>query len=712
MNCGMLVHIKNGRIIKVKGNKEHPVSQGYICARGATAVDFHYHPRRLNYPLKRAGKRGEGKWSQISWDDALDEVAKKLQQIKDKHGSEALAHSRGTYRTDHYFATRFFNLFGSPNIFGAPNICFGNPTAVMTAIYGGLTSTHYISPKSTKCLVLWGGNPAESYPRQWSEIIAAKKLGVKIITIDPRFSAAAKHADIWLKIKPGTDCALALAWLNVIIENGIYDQDFVERWTYGFEILHNNIKNYTPTKMAKITLIPEEKIIESAMMYAKNRPALISLGVKIDQLGKNATYATQAQCILRAITGNLDNQGGELMGVDKKLQKVVKDTDMELNNKLSSEQKKKQIGSTKFKLMSQIGYELMTPYVEKTPYIPVQTACNVAIAHAPSVWRAIISGEPYPVKALIVQANNPLLQATNTKLVYEALEKLDLLVVMDYFMTPTAMMADYVFPAADWLERPVMTTTTTRNYINVGERAVKPEFQRRTDYQLWRGLGIRLGQEEYWPWKTLEDCYEFRIRPLGYSLKDFSNNIFAIKGQVNYMKYEQYGFATPSGKVELYSTIFKKLGYYPLPVYQEPAENGLIDAAEYPYILVTGGRVKWFYHSEFRQITQLRDKHPDPLIEINPKTAEKLNIKEGEWVWIETPLGRIKQRAKFSDIPPEVVHAEHSWWFPEKSGNKPSLFGLWESNVNVVISDNPELCDPLTGSWPHRTLCKIYKVVN
>ncbi len=342
-------------------------------------------------------------------------------------------------------------------------------------------------------------------------------------------------------------------------------------------------------------------------------------------------------------------------------------------------------------------------------------------AHAPTLYRAILTGKPYPVKALITMASNPMVTQANTKLVYEALKSpnLELYVVVDFFMTPSAMLADYVLPAACWLERPVLSTFMDYgNAIAAGEAAlpqkIEGEYEYKTDYEIWRELGIRLGQEEYWPWKTLEEAYDFRLKPLGYTFKEFIKKGRFMSLPTQYKKYEKIGFGTPTGKVELYSTILEKLGYDPLPYFEEPKETPVSNpelAREYPFVLITGGKIREFYHSEWRQIKTIRRLHPDPIVQIHPRTAEKLGIKDGDWVWIETVRGRVRQKAKlFNGIDEKVVHAEHGWWFPEMPGEEPWLYGVWMSNINVVINDDPEYCNPVLGSWPLRTaLCKIYK---
>ena len=242
-NCGVLVHIENGKITKVEGDSNSPLSGGRVCLRGMRGVEFHYHPDRLNYPLKRVGKRGEGRWKKIPWDEALNEIAEQLMEIKQKCGPEALSAISGTYRSpDRWAMVRFLHLYGSPNYCQPANICFCNTIVVNAVTYGAFPLAH-VAPNS-KCIVIWGKNPAQSYQHIWADVLGIKKKGVKLIVIDPRYTEASAKADIWLRLRPQTDCALGLGWINVIIREGLYDEEFIKKWTVGFDELKECIKEY------------------------------------------------------------------------------------------------------------------------------------------------------------------------------------------------------------------------------------------------------------------------------------------------------------------------------------------------------------------------------------------------------------------------------------------------------------------------------------
>lgn len=715
--CSVQVVIQDGRMVKVEENKDHPRAEAIrrtvrACSRARHAPEWFYHPDRLKFPLKRLGDRGEGKWQQIPWEQTLDEIADKLGAIKERYGAEAVGTSSGTGRTFDEYRIRFFNLFGSPNNFGQGHICFGPSNSIAYAVmgYSGLSAT--VTPE-TKCCLMLGFNPEQSIRRTWFATLDMKRRGGRLIVVDPRRTKPAETADIWLQIRPGTDAALLMGMINIIIAEGLYDRQFVENRCHGFDKLVERAQEYPLDKVAEITWLPKESIIEAARMYASNKPAVIQQMEGLEHI-PNCIEALHARFILAAITGNFGIKGGEkLRGVHTKLRTEY---EIQLNEIVSPEQKAKQLGSDRFKLESWPGYDIL---MENTK-VKVGRE-HICFAHAGMAYEAMITGKPYPIKAVITLSSNPLLTQANSKKVYKALKNLDLYVVVDYWLTSSAEIADYVLPAAGWMERPqLFNFWDTVPYIDVGEEAMPPtvesQYERRNDYDFWRGLGLRLGQEKYWPWQNLEEALNYRLEPLGLTISEavakYGSFIAPAKGEGGYEKLE---FDTSTGKFEIYSTVLEKLGYDPLPRYYEPVESPVSNpelAKEYPFILITGGRHHPFYHTEHRQIDSLRREHPEPIVQINPNTAAKLGIGDGEWVWIESPRGRVRQKCRcFDGIDPRVIHAQHGWWFPELPGEEPWLHGAWESNINVLTSDDLEQCNPINGGWPLRTLlCKVYKI--
>lgn len=443
--CGVLVKVKSGRLEAIEENPDYPrkvFPRIAGCPRAQRAREYIYHPERLRYPRKRVGERGEGRWQEISWEQALDEIAERLAKIRQTYGAEAVAATTGTYRTHWEYGWRFFNLFGSPNIAGQGQICSGPRQLMGHTICGNFS--FYSVNANTRCIVLLGIQLPPARPRTLHDLREARKSGAKLIVIDPRGVGQAPNADIWLQPRHGTDCALLLGMINVIIQEGLFDAEFVDRWCHGFDRVKERIQSYPPERVQEITTVPADKIIEAARMYATTKPGVIIEGMGVEQQQNNAEIL-HARWILAAIVGNLDIDGGEQFRPHH-LPGVIPDRDIQLPEMLPEEQKAKQIGYEDFRLFSwkgrQVVQEAMTRAWGKVAGTPW------TFAHAPSMFRAILTGKPYPIKALITYHSNPMVTYANTKLIYKALKTLDLYVVMDLFETPSACLADYVLPAA------------------------------------------------------------------------------------------------------------------------------------------------------------------------------------------------------------------------------------------------------------------------
>lgn len=721
--CAMKVYVEAGEIKKVSVDTAAPVTPGVFCVRPTLARDYQNHPFRLSFPLKRRGARGANDWEQISWDRALDEIAAKLARIRDQYGAEAVATSSGTGRGAADFAkTRFMNLFGSPNRFGAVTICYGPRSMVWYTTFGSSVVPDQ-KPGKTQMMVLWGRNPHEGGPSSWHSFLKAKSAGMRTMVVDPRLTEPARRADLWVQLRPGTDVALALGMMNIIIEEKLYDEEFVENHTFGFAELKERASEYTVERVAGITGLSGYKLVEIARFFAEHQPHNMVIGVAAEHSAPNSIQAIRAINILRAIAGSIDTEGGGLLAGP--CPGFVPDAAMELNHLLPEEQRRKQIGADRFRFLSYPGWELVEAELKKRwgERHPLAAYLN-CMAHAPSVFRAMLSGEPYPVKGLIVSASNPLLAFANTRLVYQALKAAELLVTFDITWTPTAQLSDYVLPAACWLERADMgnfASVGAYPLVQIGEAAIPSrvpgEYERFNDYEFWWGLGTRLGQREHWPWESFEEVWEYRLKEI---MEERGNASLAEFIREKRWALEPPGpgvcregpLATPSGKVELYSTILERLGYDPLPLYNEPHIPEDVKK-EYPLLNISGPRVRPYHHSEFRHVESFRRQHPDPIVEIPVDTALKKGIVDGDWVYIETPLGKIKQRARLSNaFSPGYIVTQHAWWFPEQPGEEPSLHGLWESNINVTTDDDPDKCDPLSGGWPLKgqyLRCRISK---
>ena len=529
--------------------------------------------------------------------------------------------------------------------------------------------------------MLWGCNPNISEPRYVVKINEALSRGAKLIVIDPRLTDMASRADVWLQVRPGTDGALALGMLNVIINNNLYDDDFVKRWTIGFDKLSKYIQQWPPEKVERITWVPSELIKKAAYMYAQNKASSIAIGSSSLSQNANCFQANRAIAILVSICGNIDIPGGNVNYLSPLGERSVAtgQTDR-VFGKLSDVQIRKRLGAESFRALAEKGFML---------------------SHPKAVWQAIILGRPYPVEAMLLIGMNPLITFENALEVRQALMKLDFLAVSELFMTPTAELADIVLPASHWSEREDIIDIQTRGWVFAQPQIVEPPDQCWSDRKIIIELAKRLGLEF---WEYEKDIFNFRLEHLGITWEQFKEK-FAYERPVEYKKHEKSGrLLTRSGKVELYSDTLKDLGYDPLPSHIEPPESPISApelSSDYPLIL-TGSRLSFYNHSCYRNINSLREMCPDPFLEIHPDTAKELGIRDGDWVRIETVRGSIKHKAKFTQgIHPRVVSATHGWWYGYHDGWK-------EVNINVLTGN--EVCDPHVGSPLTRgLLCRVMK---
>jgi anaerobic selenocysteine-containing dehydrogenase len=531
--------------------------------------------------------------------------------------------------------------------------------------------------------MVWGSNIVWTNPDEYKAENLNKTLakGAKLIVVDPRLTYLAGRADVWLQLRPGTDTALAFGMLNVIINDRLYDKGFVEKYVHGWDKFVERVQQYPLNKVEDITWVPADKIREAARLYAQTKPACIQWGISIEQT-INCIDNNRLLTDLMAITGNLDIPGGNVLMVPPPIRVA---SEFGAHRLLPPEQRKKRLGGSTFRL-----------------------ADRIAVIAPKTVWDAIVTGKPYPVKAVQLHGSNPVVTREGANDVYQALSQVEFMVVADFFLTPTAELADIVLPAATWLEMDNTADSWKRSGYIFAKRKIVQIGECWQDHKIFNELGKRLGQGEYWR-DNVEADLDNVLEPSGITFKQFKEMGY-LRGKMEYRKYEKNGFSTPTRKVESYSTIMEDLGYDPLPRYREAPESPISTpelATEYPYILTTGFRSPVFFHSEFRQIPWLRDLHPDPIVEMHPQTAAKHGIKDGDWTFIESPRGRIKQRARLTiGIDPRVVAIEHGWWFPEI---KDPGHGWNISNSNILTSNDLKQCDPAMGSNNLRALlCKIY----
>lgn len=705
--CGAKVTLNgSGGIASVKPDPDrYPYDVAVMagCRRFAANREILDHPGRINYPLKRSGQRGSGAWQRISWDQAMNEIAERLHELKARFGAESLATCISAPHTVYWPLHRFLNLWGSPNNIGMGIVCW-NPRIWVNTLTCGWPVDDELQPDLTRCTILWGINPAESDRSLfWKNLNTFANQGGNIIVIDPRRTETARLSDDWVSIKPGTDGALAMGMVNVILAEELHDRDFVREWCTGFDALAERVREYPPERVAVITGVPVKEIRRIARLYATEKPSSIFTGLGIDQSGLNCTQTLRAIAILRAITGNIDLPGASLLN-DRS--DFVPEVEMELNHLLPEEQKRKKLGAGLFSLQRHEGYEkMLRSTMRHGKQLPARYMTST---HPHLAWQAMITGKPYPIRSLVCMASNPLLCHADTKQVHRALSGLDLLVTLEKFLTPTAMLADYVLPVTGGFEQPVVQMNGgVANILYGGGPAIEPLYERRTDFEFWMGLGKRCGQEQYWPWDSLSDAMDDILSPTGLTWRDFCETGLYAPEPV-YLKYREKGFATPSGKVELNSSLLDEAGHDPLPGFRLRADAG----TEGDLLLITGVRKQPYYSSEFRQVESLRRRHPEPFAEMSAATAAALGLEDRDLVWIQTQKGRIRHRLKIVEMHPGAVSVELGWWYPERPAAEPELGGMWEANANVLTSADVEQCDPILGQWSFRSIpCRVYKAI-
>ena len=686
--CQVLVHMDGDRITKVTGDPDSPTSRGYICPKGAAGPEILYHKDRLTHPLKRAGERGENRWKRISWDQAIAEIAERLGRVRQESGTEYFAMAQGTGRPYTEFTNRFAQAFGTPNFISPGHNCF-IPRVISSSITTGalpIADIYGFGGILPAAVMNWGCNHAETGAADGMCGAMFKRAFLqakKKIVVDPRRIGLAESADYWLQLAPGSECALALAMINVIVTEDLYDHDFVEKYGFGFDRLANHVRPFTPSWAAPITHVPASLISETAKAFALTKPGCIQWGNGIDT-STNAFQTGRALLILMGITGNIDVPGGNVFWVPPK----------------EIRPKSHKLGDGKPGRGQFVTPERKAVVLSGTRF-PFTPDC-----HTPTFWKSVVSGQPYRARALWIVGSNPLLTATQGLTIERALKDfLEYTVVSDLFMTPTAQLADLVLPAAHWLEQDdivfmheVWCVMMRKKLAQIGEA--------RDDRDVILEVAHRLGLHEAFPWPDRYAYLDWLCEGTDMGFQELKEKDI-ILGRMRYKKHEEQGFATPTHKFEFYSTVMEHAGRPPLPVYVEPPLSSPEMARDYPLVLMSGTKGLYYFHSELHQIDSLRRRHPDPLVEINPETAAGLAIRDGEWVWVESPHAKVKLKARlFDGIAPDVVNAEHAWWYPEAP---PPDYRWKESCVNLLFGDDH--FDPDNGAEPLKCYrCRISPV--
>lgn len=689
--CGVKVTTEDGAIIHIEGNPDS-LTRGTMCAKGLSSIQHIDNPFRLKYPIKRAGAKGSGKWERISWDEALDTIAEKMKDAIDNFGPSTIAVSQGTGRGYNRYVHRMARSLGTANIITPGYVCHSPRLGLYGLVtgYGRLyCDYHGWGGEFPKTQIMWAKqleiSSADAEMCNW--FIQSLDYCKNLIIIDPRATAYASRATLHIQPRPGSDSALALGMMNVIISEGLWDKEFVDNWTFGFEELKERVKPYTPDKVSEITWVPKEQIIQAARMFAIDTPGCIQVGSSLERQA-NCGHTIRAITCLLGLAGNIEAPGSMLSWVLPETG-LIEDFFLELP--VTDEMRSKIIGIDKYKMGA-------------------ARTCN-----PDTMVKAILSGEA-PIKVWMSVGGQQIVHMANTKEVLEAIEKVEFMVHCDQFMGPMAEAADIVLPSAHWLEMDDVFDMHPRFMIEAHNKVVDPQGEAKSNLWIFNEIGKRVVPEHWF--EDEEACLDYQVRKgKDMTWKKFSEQTVSGcwgKDQVYYKYKTDYwvkggGFPSPTGKFEFVSKKLEELGYDPLPQYREPGESPLSTPElykEYPVVMTSGYRQPFYFLGQYRNIPWLRGFMEYPTCQLHPETAEKYGIVDGDWVWIESPRGRIRQKVRvFPGILRGVLMATANCFYPEEPPE--SYHGLLISNPNVLTSNNH--LDPMYGS-PDMTclLCKVY----
>ncbi len=697
--CAVRVRLEDGKIQRLTPRPKHPY--GFTCRRITRVHDIVYSPQRLLYPERGTGPRGKRQLERISWDEALDHIADVLKDIARRYGPEAVCiyTGRGTFEEPLWEMlspadvreTSAWNLlfpFGSPNTTGAGSNCYATQGVIAPALNSGVWKIDtFPDLEQAKLVVVWGTNPANgSPPRHMAGIQKARSKGARIIVIDPRRTETARITDArWLGLSPGTDGALALAMIQVIIEEKLYDREFVERWTVGFEDLKSFAARFTPEEAERITRVPAEDIRAAAreIARAENACFLYDTGLEYANSG---LQNTRAVLILEALTGNYDVPGGTVIYIPPWGFIVNRSC------RIAPPEGKQPVGADR--------YPLYTLYRRE--------------AQAMELPRAILEGKPYPIRALLIVGASILTAYPNPDLWRRCYEKLEFLLVVDRVPTEETFYADIVLPACTVFEYGGYVVQGRR--VAVRRPVIEPLGESRSDWDIAIALASKLGYGHLYP-RSVDEMVEWAFEGTGVNLEELRRHPEGIELPPVPMEYRKWekgrlradgkpGFETPSGKYEIASTILKRYGYDPLPVFSPPAEGplgspGLLQ--HYPLVFNSGSRNKVFFNSQHHHVPSLVERYPQPLVWIHPEDAALRGIVEGDRVIVATPRGSVAYTAHVTeDILPGVIEAD-------AHGGGTFAAPAWrDCNVNELTDF--ENRDPLTGFPVFKALlCQVRK---
>ena len=678
-HCGIDAYVKDGVVIKVEGTRENLHNEGTLCSKGAASRQYIYHADRIKTPLIKRGGRNSGEFEAISWEEALDIVAERLLRIKEESGPESVAFYAGYPKWMRPFLKRLAHSFGSPNYCSESSTCSAGALLAAKLNYG-MAARPEIS--KSRCLLVWSTNPFYSNTSAVRKLLDVIEKGVKVIEVGPLITPLTSHADIHLRIRPGTSGALALSMAHVIIEEGLFDREFIEQWTVGFEAYKAYARDFAPEVAETITGVPAGLIREAARLYATTKPAGLMTGPNATVHHTNGIQNHRAITALIGLTGNFDCEGGNYVAPPSYLYVVngVKTRQAEFEQSRPWKDMPPRIGEDRYPVWCRL--------------IPEAQAIHLPFR--------IRSRRPYPVRAVLGFGLNHRMWP-GSDFMEGSLKMLDFLVDVDLFLTDTARMADLILPACSSFERSELKFYPEQ-YVIWTTPVIKPLGKSRPDIDIVLDLAARLAPGDSLLQEGYEACMDWMLDPTGLrvaGLKEYPGG-FAMEdvGMPPYRKYESTGFPTPSGKMEFASLVLKEAGLDPLPRYQEPKLGWHAtpeEAGEFPLILTTGARLPMYVHSRTFRLPWIRSLRPDPMVDINPMDAEERAVSPGDPVELRTRRGFIRVKAHLTEtVPPGTVNIYH---------------GYPGADVNELIE--PDYVDPISGYPGFKSLlCEVERISN
>ncbi|MCC6472723.1 MAG: molybdopterin-dependent oxidoreductase [Burkholderiales bacterium] len=698
VRCGMRVESEGGQVRRVLGDRSHPLSKGYLCIKGKASLDLTNSPNRVIYPRKRAGERGSGKWQRVSWDEALEDIAARLNAIIERDGASAVAVQ--ALPPKEYFAYDLLcDAIGSPTFFKHDSHqCFTPQLMSDVLTFGNLlTYPGFTEVNDAEALLLWGVNLSETNGSKHQRVQDAQKKGARVIAVDPRPTLAAREADLWLRVRPGTDAALALAMIHVIIERGWYDREFVAQWTLGFDALAERAARYAPERVAAICWVDANDIRRAAEMFATAKSSAMYTFIGAT-MGGNSISTLRLMGFLPALTGRIDRKGNN---------RFLLPTAVRMPSYYGA--------STGSGLSKNLERQLSA---ERFPLLAGPNAITAAYPHPRQVIDAMLTGKPYPVRALWTDCN-PVVGLEDTWTTLQALKSLDLLIVSELFESPTAHIADYILPVTTHLESDAISEYSGINMIAARVRVMPPRGEAREEADVVLEVLRRMGYGDKLPVSSYRELLDYRLQPLGIDFEEFARRRVVVREDepLKYLSGKlrrdgKPGFNTPSGKIEFASSTLAKHGHDPLPDFVEPPLSPYRTpeiARDYPLVLVSGTRSIEFYSTLGIEVPRLRRRRPWPVLEMSPETARAHGVAEGDWVSVEAPTTERsirRQVAIVEGMHPQVVNAEGLWYMP---GEDP-VEGVLSAGANVLTPLRDDV-DPIVGGSVARCiLCRVRRI--